>query len=286
MRKIMSVLVFFFSVVFMFAEKSRVLVEQRVGPVGGELVSLGAPVIPAETESIVEYQFKVIGKTNEHATISCKIRFPNSFSVHALNVAGIQGIDNDGATIPAMAIYTTGGFKYAEFLLPQINDHVAKVSFKITVPKICRGASIPVSFNFDYMQKPFLKRYGTAIGIGCGIVAGVVVGVVTFNPVAGGAAGTAAGTGVASAVVGSSVALHCCLASASTIGTAAVASAAATGTGIATAAAVGAATAVGVGGLGTYISYAAVKDSLQEINEKYDSTPLLNSNSVFYWLVK
>ncbi len=48
MRKIMSVLVLFFSVAFIFAEKSRVLVEQRVGPVGGELVSLAAPVIPAE----------------------------------------------------------------------------------------------------------------------------------------------------------------------------------------------------------------------------------------------
>lgn len=48
MRKIMSVLVLFFSVAFIFAEKSRVLVEQRVGPVGGELVSLAAPVIPSE----------------------------------------------------------------------------------------------------------------------------------------------------------------------------------------------------------------------------------------------
>ncbi|MBR0033273.1 MAG: hypothetical protein IJP61_13440 [Treponema sp.] len=248
MKKIIVFVAFVFSAVSLFAEKSRVMIEQRVGPVGGATESVSSPVIPSEKDSIVQYQFKVIGKTNEHGAVACKVRFPGEFDVTPMGGDGCQAIEREGDVIPALTVYNEGNYKYAEFLIPQKNDHSGRVDLQIKIPEKFKGATIPIYVNFDYLQKPLLKRWGTALGVATGIAAGVVVGVLTFNP----ATGAAAGLGLGGAILAGSAA------------------------GLATS------------GATTYFTYntLAVKQSLQEIRKKYNAEPMNNSNASFSWIIK
>lgn len=95
MRKIIVFISLLFSFTNLFADKSRVMLKQWVGEPGGTPESVSTPVIYSEKESIVEYEFKVTGKTNEHAAIACKISFPNEFEITLLATS----------EIPTLAIY-------------------------------------------------------------------------------------------------------------------------------------------------------------------------------------
>jgi len=190
------------------------------------------------------------------------IKFPKDLKVEFLSCEGIQAIElKESDTVPAFAIYNDkderdNEYKYCEFLIPQKNGGIGFIEFQLNISENFRGKDIPIEFNFEHLRKPFLLRYGTAIGIAAGIATGVVVGILTFNPATGAAAGTAAGGATAAAATGITI-------------------------GVGSAVAIGTGTGLAVAAGSIYVSYQIIKDSLQEMKKKYASTKMNDSYKHF-----
>lgn len=246
MRKkyLLSFFCILFSVVNCYAlDEQIVKVTQSVAAPKEAYSPFTTPTLPIGIINL-KYDFVVKAKDNAHAAIDLLIKFPKDLNVELVSCDGIQAIElKEDETVPAFAIYEEEDNKYCEFLIPQKSDGTGFVEFQLNISEELKDSDIPVEFIFKHLQKPFLLRYGTAIGIVTGIAAGVVVGVLTFNPATGVAAGTAAGT-AAGATTGITI-------------------------GLGGAIAIGAGAGVAVAAGTTYVSYEVIRESLQEMKKKY-----------------
>ena len=268
MRKkyVLSFIYFLFSVVNGYAlDEQIVKVTQSVAAPKEAYSPFTTPTLPVGIINL-KYDFVVKAKDNAHAAIDLLIKFPKNLNVELVSCDGIQAIElKEDETVPAFAIYEEENNKYCEFLIPQKNEGTGFVEFQLNISEELKDKDILVEFKFKHLQKPFLLRYGTAIGIATGIAAGVVVGVLTFNPATGAAAGAATGSAVATTVVGGT----------------AVATTTGITIGLGGAIAIGAVAGGAVAAGTTYVSYEVIRESLQEMKKKYSSKNMNDSYKRF-----
>ncbi|MEE3312937.1 MAG: hypothetical protein VZR56_02130 [Treponema sp.] len=252
-----------FSIMNCFAlDKATVRVRQYAKIGNGQWAEMSSPELPIGEIVNLKYEFTVDAKDDAHACIDCILRFPEELVPQFVSASGVQALklENDG-TVAALTHYNERykgmWCKSFEFLIPQKKAGGGYVELQVKIPQEFSGKSIHVDCCFEHFRRPFILRHLKAIGIATGIATGIVVGVLTFNPATGAAAGAAAGTATVATTTGLSV-----------VGSVAL------GTGVGLAVAGGTA-------LGEEITYSAIKNTIQDMREKYSSYKMNDSYTVF-----
>lgn len=138
------------------SELPKVYIEQSIGSVGEESVKLSSPVISnLGNETYVRYDFEVDGKSDEYGIIDCLIVFPKDFDVTLVSELGVQKISlsiNEDLT-SFLTFYKTDSNTCCEFLIPQKENHIGYVSFKVKIANGLKKSSFPIDMKFQHLQK-------------------------------------------------------------------------------------------------------------------------------------
>ena len=230
------------------AKDIRVMTQQSIQYPGGQYAVLTAPLVKPGKVNL-KYDITVDGKTNDQAVIDCVFKMPHGVEIDFLTSSGIQAINVEDSITTALTKFTEKGRTCYEFLIPLRENGKAHVEFQANISPDYVGRTLPIDCEYSLYKKPFMKRWGTAISIGAGIATGVVVGALTMNPATGAVAGTATGAAAGTALIAPIL-----------LGTAA-----------------------GTASFGAtqYVTYHAVKQSLQEIKDAYKEVELNSSYARF-----